>query len=93
MNVKNLLSRRDFLKMSGVFLGSVALQPWKDSLSKFKNNSTDFPDAEHLARVAYHDYPYVKVRARPDIDSSEVGVLYSDEVVPWLRALSTWIVP
>jgi lipoprotein-anchoring transpeptidase ErfK/SrfK len=85
MNAKNQLSRRDFLKMFAASLGSIALRPWKDNLSESKNKPTIFPDAEHLARVAYHDYPFVKVRARPDIDSPEVGVLYSDDVVPWLR--------
>lgn len=85
MNAKNLLSRRDFLKMFAASLSSVTLQPWKDRYSKYNHRPPVFPDSEHLARVAYHDYPYVKVRAQPDIDSSEVGVLYSDEVVPWLR--------
>jgi len=83
MNAKNLLSRRDFLKMFAASLGSVAIRPWKDSFPVSTNIPPVFPDAEHLARVAYP--PYVKVRARPDIDSPEVGVLDFDEVVPWLR--------
>jgi hypothetical protein len=72
------LSRREFLKISGAALGGVALHSWKDSFS-----AADFPDTEHLARVA-HDSP-VNVRARPDVNSTQVGVLNEDEVLPWLR--------
>lgn len=85
MDTKNPVSRRDFLKMFAASLGSMALKPLGDGILVNQNSLPIFPDAEHLARVAYHDYPYVKVRARPDVDSPEVGVLYADDVVPWLR--------
>jgi hypothetical protein len=85
MDESNNLSRRDFLKMFAASLGGVVLKPWQHILLENQTSQADFPDAEHLARVAAHDYPYVKVRVRPDVDSQEVGVLNSDEVVPWLR--------
>ena len=43
---------------------------------------TDFPQAERLGRVLDSE---VKLFARPDIDSSQVGTLYADDVVVWLR--------
>ncbi len=86
MNENSHLSRRDFLKLFGASLGGVTLKPWQSILFENQSSLVDFPVAEHLARVAYHEGPrYVRVRARPDVDSTEVGVLYADDVVPWLR--------
>jgi hypothetical protein len=86
MDEMNNLSRRDFLKLFAASLGGVALKPWQRNLIESRSSLADFPVAEHLARVAYHDSPrYVRVRAQPDVDSPEVGVLYADDVVPWLR--------
>ena len=42
----------------------------------------EFPRAERLGRVIGGKVP---VKARPDIDSPDVGVLFDDDVVPWLR--------
>lgn len=54
-------------------------------LSVTQSTSTflpDFPQAERLGRVAAGK---VDLMARPDQESSAVGVLYEDAVVPWLR--------
>ncbi len=77
MNDKRKLSRRDFLKLTGLGLGSLVVQPWKRHPAL-----ADFPDAERLGRV---NTGRVTVRLRPDIESEEVGVLYEDAIVPWLR--------
>ena len=74
-------NRRDFLKLSGIAIGGVALRPAASPIQQ-----ADFPDSEHLARVAIQGR--VDLKARPDIDSETVGVLFEDSVVPWLREVS-----
>ncbi|MEW5872598.1 MAG: L,D-transpeptidase [Chloroflexota bacterium] len=74
------LGRRDFLKLSGLGLGSLALRPWNRWLAL-----PDFPQAERLGRVAVG---MVELKARPNPESATVGVLYEDAVVPWLSEAS-----
>ena len=75
--MRGQISRRDFLKMSTLFLGSLSLRPWKKIFSQ-----VDFPDYERLGRVLGGR---VDVKAKPDIDSETVGVLFDDDIVPWLQ--------
>jgi hypothetical protein len=70
------ITRRDFLKLSVLGLGSLAISPLKFALERF-----EFPDAERLGRVLVK----TDVKARPDYNSPTVQVLYEDTVVPWLR--------
>lgn len=76
---KRLVSRRDFLKMSTLTLGSLYLRPWGKLFSV-----PEFPESERLGRVLGG---IVDVKAKPDIDSETVSTLYEDDVVPWLREL------
>lgn len=71
------LSRREFLKLGGLGLSAAALQPW-ERLSL----ATDFPESERLGRVVD---PVVTLRSRPTTNAPEIGQLYEDSVVPWLR--------
>ena len=75
---RNYFSRREFLKLSALSLGSLALGPRGKQLHALQ----DFPDAERLGRVGWYS---VELKQRPDHDSNTVGVLYEDSVVPWLR--------
>ncbi|RLD04517.1 MAG: hypothetical protein DRI56_11175 [Chloroflexota bacterium] len=77
MSTSKNLSRRDFLKLSALGLGSLALRPWTKAFTL-----GDFPDSERLGRVCVGK---VHLRIRPDYDSQTVAVLYEDAVVPWLR--------
>lgn len=70
------LSRRDFLKAASVGLSSLAFRSWPGNLVL-----PEFPEAGRLGRVIGGKVP---VKARPDIDSEDVGVLWDDDVVPWL---------
>jgi hypothetical protein len=74
-----LLSRRDFLKFSALGAGWFGLRPW---VRLFQIE--DFPKYDRLGRV----FGKVEVKARPDIDSETVGVLFDDAVVPWLREVT-----
>lgn len=75
--MRETITRRDFLKVSAISLGTLALRPWR-SYSRLP----DFPDYERLGRVVGGR---VDVKVRPDWDSPANGVLYDDAVVPWLR--------
>lgn len=77
MNDKHL-SRREFIKLGSLALGSLALPPRFSGLKALP----DFPESERLGRVGWYS---VDLKQRPDHDSNTVGVLYEDSVVPWLR--------
>ncbi|MBN1146815.1 MAG: L,D-transpeptidase [Anaerolineales bacterium] len=78
-----LLSRRAFLQTAAFGLGSLALRPWFSAArGSWHAHLQDFPQAERLGRVLDGQ---VEVKARPDIDSPTIGVLYEDAVVTWLR--------
>ncbi|MDT8896843.1 MAG: L,D-transpeptidase [Thermanaerothrix sp.] len=72
------ISRRDFLKLGVLTLGSLAFRPWIE----WQQLAADWPDAERLGRICVGK---VDIRARPSADSPSVGVLYEDAVVVWLR--------
>lgn len=75
----NPIPRRNFLRLAAMFLGGVVLKP----LSSLFQPS-DFPQGERLGRV---NVGKVELKNRPDADSSTVGVLYEDAIVPWIREM------
>jgi hypothetical protein len=78
-------SRRDFLKAAALGLGGLALPGGRPKLEPALPAALpEFPGAERLGRVLDGS---VKLKARPDIDSADVGILYEDDVVVWLREL------
>ncbi len=77
-NLKNLLSRRDFLKYSVLGMGALAVRPWE----YWAQQAEEWPDAARLGRICVGK---VDIRQRPSVDSPSVGVLYEDAVIVWLR--------
>jgi len=76
------ISRRDFLRISGMGFG-VLLQPgWMNT-----RPAVEFPGAENLGRVCSG---MVNIHAAPDINSEKVGVLYDDAVVEWMYEEVGW---
>lgn len=71
------LTRREFLKLTALGLGSLAFRHW-NSLALLP----DFPDAERLGRAAKGS---LEIKAQPDMNSETVGILYEDNVAPWIR--------
>jgi lipoprotein-anchoring transpeptidase ErfK/SrfK len=72
------LSRRNFLKLFGLGLTSLGINP------KFRfKDLTKFPDYERLGRVCI--IGKVEIKSEPFEGSNTVGVLYEDAVFPWLR--------
>jgi lipoprotein-anchoring transpeptidase ErfK/SrfK len=80
MHTTTHLTRRDFLKLTALSLGGLALNPFKriypDTVSL-----PDFPQSERLGRVCKGKWD---IKARPDPDSQTVGVVYEDAVFPWI---------
>jgi hypothetical protein len=76
----NSLNRRDFLKLSALALGGLALPIRGRNLPL----QDDFPQSDRLGRVGWYS---VDVKERPDHESKSVGVLYEDAVVPWLHEI------
>ena len=70
-------TRRDFLNLSMMGLGTLGLWSWKRFFKL-----PDFPQAERLGRVVVGK---VDLKVRPNFDSQTSGTLYEDAVVPWLR--------
>ena len=78
-------SRRDFLKLSGLGLGALALRPNLGSPVRTLW-IPDFPQAERLGRVTVGiDEEAVRVRSAPSTEADEVGRLPGDTVVEWLH--------
>lgn len=80
------LSRRDFLKIAGAGLGSLAFSPYKglnlDSLYAPKR-LPQFPASEIIGRVLFPD---IDLRNRPtNDDSTSIGKLPADTLVEWGR--------
>jgi hypothetical protein len=71
------LSRRDFLKITALSLGSLGLKPWQRLFTL-----SNFPAYERLGRVTVGK---IDLKSRPDESSETIGVLYEDAIVPWLR--------
>lgn len=71
------ISRNEFIKGTLVGLGSLLTMPFT-----WNSQQQTFPEADKLGRVIGGQVP---IKARPDIDSPDVGNLQDDEVVPWLR--------
>ena len=84
MTSKSAFSRRDFIKLSSLGLGSLALGSNARSLLRpFWQG--EFPQSERLRRVVDELGTFINVRTAPSSDAPEAGQLVGDEVVPWLR--------
>ena len=70
------LSRRNFLQLAALGLGGQAYRLLMNQLAL-----PDFLPGDLLGRV---NVGSVELKARKDVDSQTVGILYEDTVVPWL---------
>lgn len=72
------LNRRDFLRLSGLTIGSLAFRPW----NYWKELNQNWSSSDKMGRVAQGR---VDIRMRPYANSQTTKVIYDDAVVPWLR--------
>ena len=77
MKHDNVISRRNFIKVTALGFGAFLLNPKKNH-----NTLTDFPVSDKLGRVCVGK---IDLKTKPDESSQTVGVLYEDAVVTWLR--------
>lgn len=77
------LTRREFLRSAGLAVSALAF-PWISS-KPARSLLPDFPSGERLARISEG---MQELKARPDIDSQTLGVVYEDYVLTWLREVS-----
>jgi hypothetical protein len=82
--MRRAISRRDFLKLTGMGLGVMAFNP----LGKmpFLQPPTQFPSAERLGRVCvFPDFYYTELKSKPHAFSTTIRKVADDEVVEWTR--------
>lgn len=73
MQTTTKISRRDFLRVSGLAAANLAFRPF---------TARQLPDMERIGRV---NVGMAELKLRPDADSPTVGQIYEDAVFPWLR--------
>ena len=84
IGMNSVLSRRDFLKMSALSMGGIALNPFLPGSFPPAYRMVDFPKGEYLGRVL----ATAEIKSRPDPDSNTVGTLYEDNIAVWLREVT-----
>ena len=79
------ISRRDFLKLAGMGLGTMAFKPF-DHVPLDSAPFMQFPTGERLGRVGvFPDWYYAEIKSKPTAYSTTVRKIQEDEVVEWLR--------
>jgi len=81
--MKKSLSRRDFLKLTGMGLGALAFNPFKPERSPLA--LPQFPVSDRLGRV----FSKIDVHIEPSFNAPSVKVLYDDEIVVWQQEVVT----
>lgn len=76
---ENRINRREFIKIAGLGLSGIAINPDK----RLPSLLTDITN-EKLGRVCVG---MVEVKATPDVDSVTVTNLYEDAVLPWYQEI------
>jgi len=83
MKIDKSLSRRDFIKLAGLGLGSLAFGP--RSLQK-PSALPQFPAGDTLGRVAvYPNYYSTALMSQPNANAAKIRDVGQDEVVVWQR--------
>jgi hypothetical protein len=91
------ISRRDFLKLSGLGLSMLALRPLTPKNGLPNNHPieslTEFPSAELLGRNCTTDTSLqwggiIPIMPRPSVNGTKVRDARADEVFPWLKEVS-----
>ncbi len=86
---KPALSRRDFLKLTGLSAGALVLRPWAaqvDSAPVHRLTLPEFPKGDDFGRNCMSGK--ILVKAKPDVGSASVAEIDADAVVPWLREVT-----
>jgi len=83
--MRRAISRRDFLKLTGLGLGALAFDPF-ERLALSQPPYNQFPTSERLGRVGvFPDWYFTEIKSKPTGYSSTVRRIEEDEVVEWNR--------
>ena len=94
---KQLFSRREFIKFSGLGLAAMLLSPNTSKLDTYLADRSillpDFPQADLLGRNCTTDTSLqwggtIPIMSRPDVNSTKVRNAHADEVFPWQKEVS-----
>jgi L,D-transpeptidase catalytic domain len=91
---KKDISRRDFLKLTGLSIGSLLLPKRRmTSLgSQFLPGLPEFPSAEIIGRNCSADTNpsggKIELKSRPDVNSTTIRDVFRDEVFPWIKEVN-----
>jgi lipoprotein-anchoring transpeptidase ErfK/SrfK len=77
------LSRRDFLKLTGVGLGALAFNPFKPE--RLPLALPQFPVGDRLGRV----FSKTDIHSEPSFNAPAVKTVYDDEIVVWQQEVIT----
>src|SRR3972149_4253269 len=84
MAKKPWFSRREFLKLSGLSLGALALRPDLRAFERLGLWQTEYSQTEPLVWVTVGiDEEPVRLRSGPSTEATEIGRLPGDTVVEW----------
>ncbi len=76
-------SRRDFLKLTGASLGSLAFRRFEGI---FPAPRLQFPEGNRLGRVSvFPNFFSTSIKSEPHVNATTVGELPEDSMVVWLR--------
>ena len=81
--MKNNLSRRDFIKLTGLGLGALAFNPFKPQRSPLM--LPQFPVGDNLGRV----FGKTDIHSEPNFSAPAVKTVYDDEIVVWQQEVIT----
>ena len=77
--MSSMINRRDFVKLSALSVGSLVMPNRRRGVSL-----PDFPVSERLGRVVSEG---LRLRARPNPDSTEIRRLSQDEILPIIQTV------
>lgn len=69
---KNKLSRREFLKISSLGLGALAINPFIHTIDEL----ADFPEAEYLGRNTVYSPNSIRIWSKPSSSSTVIRTLH-----------------
>lgn len=83
--MKRAVSRRDFLKLSGMGMGAMALSPF-ERFSLSRRSAIQFPEGDRLGRVSvFPNFYSTEIKTQPNEFSPAVRNAMDDEVIGWER--------
>jgi lipoprotein-anchoring transpeptidase ErfK/SrfK len=86
--MKRMVSRRDFLKVAGVGLGTLAFNPFRHEPVYIPKRLPQFPAGDYLGRIAVTPNFYsTELKSQPNSNVPAIRNVGQDEVIVWQRSV------